>query len=165
MIRERLNANPLLIQIPIGSESGFRGVVDLLEMQGVVWLEDDLGATPEIAEIPPELMDEAMVAHEELVERLAETDDDLTIKYLEGEEITSDELRRALRQATLASEVTPVLCGSSLRNKGVQPLLDAIVDYLPSPIDVPPISGVNPYTKKEEERRADDKEPLGGVGL
>jgi len=163
MIRERLNANPLPIQIPIGVESGFRGEVDLINLQAVVWFEDDLGATPELVEIPPELMDEAMVAHEELVERLAETDDDLTIRYLEGEEITSDELRRALRQATLANEVTPVLCGSSLRNKGVQPLLDAIVDFLPSPIDVPPISGVNPYTKKEEERTADDREPLAAL--
>jgi elongation factor G len=102
-------------------------------------------------------------AHEVLVERLAETDDELTIKYLEGEEITSSELRRALRLATLAGEVTPVLCGSSLRNKGVQPLLDAIVDFLPSPIDVPPIKGVNPYTQKEEERRADDSEPLAAL--
>jgi len=160
MIRERLNADPVLIQIPIGAESGFRGVVDLLEMRGMVWLEEDLGATPHVGDIPAESMDEALVAHEELVERLAETDDDLTIKYLEGEEITSDELRRALRQATLAGEVTPVLCGSSLRNKGVQPLLDAIVDFLPAPIDVPPIAGVNPYTKKEEERRADDSESL-----
>jgi elongation factor G len=108
-------------------------------------------------------MVEVQKAREELVERLAETDDALTIKYLEGEEITSDELRRALRQATLAREVTPVLCGSSLRNKGVQPLLDAIVDFLPSPIDIPPISGVNPYTKKEEVRRADDGEPLAAL--
>jgi elongation factor G len=163
MIRERLNADPLPIQIPIGIESGFRGVVDLLGMQSVVWVEDDLGATPQVGDIPPELMDQVLVSHEELVERLAETDDDLTIKYLEGEEITSDELRRALRQATLAGEVTPVLCGSSLRNKGVQPLLDAIVDYLPSPIDIPPIMGVNPYTNKEEARRADDSEPLAAL--
>jgi elongation factor G len=160
MIRERLNADPLLIQLPIGMESGFRGVIDLLEMRGMVWLEDDLGATPHVGDVPSELMGDALVAREELVARLAETDDDLTIKYLEGEEITSDELRRALRQATLAGEVTPVLCGSSLRNKGVQPLLDAIVDFLPSPIDVPPITGVNPYTQKEEERRASDGEPL-----
>lgn len=163
MIRERLDANPLPVQIPIGVENDFQGVVDLLEMRGIVWSDDDLGAHAQVGDIPPELMDEALVAHEELVERLAETDDDLTIKYLEGEEITSDELRRALRKATLAGEVTPVLCGSSLRNKGVQPLLDAIVDNLPSPIDVPPITGVNPYTKKEEERRADDKEPLAAL--
>lgn len=163
MIQERLNTVPLLIQIPIGIEGSFRGVVDLLEMGGVVWLEDDLGATPHFGDIPPELMKEARQAREKLMERLAETDDDLTIKYLEGEEITSDELRRALRQATLAGEVTPVLCGSSLRNKGVQPLLDAIVDYLPSPIDVPPIKGVNPYTQKEEERGADETEPLAAL--
>jgi elongation factor G len=163
MIRERLNANPLVVQLPVGVESGFRGVIDLLAMQSAVWLAEDLGATPQIGEIPSELMDEALVAREELVERLAETDDGLTIKYLESEEIAADELRRALRQATLAGEVTPVLCGSSLRNKGVQPLLDAIVDYLPSPVDVPPITGVNPYTKKEEERRADDEEPLAAL--
>ena len=163
MVRERLNANALRIQIPIGAESGFRGVVDLLEMHGLIWLADDLGATSQICDVPPELMVEVQKAREELVARLAETDDELTIKYLEGEEITSDELRRALRQATLAREVTPVLCGSSLRNKGVQPLLDAIVDYLPSPIDIPPISGVNPYTKKEEVRRADDGEPLAAL--
>ena len=163
MIREQLGANPLPIQVPAGTESGFRGVIDLLTMQSVIWLDEDLGAQSQIGDIPSELMDEALVAHDELVERLAETDDTLTIKYLEGEEITEDELRRALRQATLAGEVTPVLCGSSLRNKGVQPLLDAIVDYLPSPIDVPPITGVNPYTKKEEERRADDGEPLSAL--
>jgi elongation factor G len=163
MIREQLGANPLAIQVPAGTESGFRGVIDLLTMRSVIWLDEDLGAQSQIGDIPSELMDEALVAHDELVERLAETDDTLTIKYLEGEEITEDELRRALRQATLAGEVTPVLCGSSLRNKGVQPLLDAIVDYLPSPIDVPPITGVNPYTKKEEERRADDGEPLSAL--
>ena len=163
MIREQLGANPLAIQVPAGTESDFRGVIDLLTMQSVIWLDEDLGAQSQIGDIPSELMDEALVAHDELVERLAETDDTLTIKYLEGEEITEDELRRALRQATLAGEVTPVLCGSSLRNKGVQPLLDAIVDYLPSPIDVPPITGVNPYTKKEEERRADDGEPLSAL--
>jgi elongation factor G len=163
MIRERLHAEPLAIQLPIGVESDFRGVVDLLNRRGLVWFEEDLGAKPQVVEIPAELQEQAAEAHEELVARLAETDEDLTIKYLEGEEITSDELRRALRQATLAGEVTPVLCGSSLRNKGVQPLLDAIVDYLPSPIDVPPIQGVNPYTNKEEERRADDDEPLAAL--
>lgn len=163
MIRERLKANPLPIQLPIGFESDFRGVIDLLKMEAVIWLEEDLGAVPQVGEIPEELVELAQVAHEELVERLAETDDELTIKYLEGEEITTDELHRALRQATLAGEVTPVLCGSSLRNKGVQPLLNAIVDYLPSPIDVPPIVGVNPYTEKEEERRASDEEPLAAL--
>jgi elongation factor G len=163
MIRERLHADPVTIQLPIGVEGGFRGVVDLLAMKSVVWWDDDLGATAHRGEIPADLMDEAVTANERLVERLAETDDELTIKYLEGEEITSNELRRALRQATLAGEVTPVLCGSSLRNKGVQPLLDAIVDILPSPIDVPPIKGVNPYTQKEEERTADDSEPLAAL--
>ncbi len=163
MIRERLKANPLPIQRPIGVESDFRGVIDLLTMRSIIWLAEDLGATPQIGEIPPELVDEARQAHEALLERLVETDDELTIKYLEGEEITADELRRALRQATLAREVMPILCGSSLRNKGVQPLLDAIVDYLPSPIDVRPITGVNPYTKKAEERKASDEEPLAAL--
>jgi elongation factor G len=163
MIRERLGANPLPIQLPLGAESDFRGAIDLLALQAVVWQEEDLGATPLVGEIPAEMQDEALLVHEELVERLVETDDELTIKYLEGEEITRDELRRALRRATLAGEVTPILCGSSLRNKGVQPLLDAIVEYLPAPTDVPPITGVNPYTKKEEERRADDKESLAAL--
>jgi elongation factor G len=163
MIRERLKANPLPVQHPIGVESDFCGVIDLLTMRSIIWLAEDLGATPQIGEIPPQLIDQARQAHEALLERLVETDDELTIKYLEGEEITADELRRALRQATLAGEVTPILCGSSLRNKGVQPLLDAIVDYLPSPTDVPPITGVNPYTKKAEERRASDEEPLAAL--
>jgi elongation factor G len=163
MIRERLGANPLPLQLPLGVESDFCGVIDLLKMQAVVWLEEDLGATPQVDDIPLDMRDVATLAREELVERLAETDDELTIKYLEGKEITRDELHRALRRATLAGEVTPILCGSSLRNKGVQPLLDAIVDYLPAPTDVPPMTGVNPYTKKEEERRADDKEPMAAL--
>ncbi len=163
MIRERLQAHPLPIQLPIGSEQRFLGAVDLLTMQSVTWSQDDLGVRPDYGEIPVELRQEAEVAHKVLVERLVETDDDLMIKYLDGKEVTEDELRRALRQATLAGEVTPVLCGSSLRNKGVQPLLDAIVDYLPSPVEVPPIVGINPYTQKEETRKADEQEPVAAL--
>ncbi|HDN80586.1 MAG TPA: GTP-binding protein, partial [Chloroflexi bacterium] len=138
MIKERLKANPLAIQMPIGVEDSFRGVIDLIEARAIIYT-DDLGTRLESTEIPPELYDEAMERREYLVEKIAETDDDLTIKYLEGEEIEPEELRQALRRATISGKLVPVLCGAALRNKGVQPLLDAIVDYLPSPIDIPPV--------------------------
>ena len=160
MIRDRLQADPLPLQLPIGMESGFRGVVDLVTMQAVVWGPDDLGAKPHFELIPATLQDRAAEARMQLVERVVETDDDLTLKYLEGEEIAPAELRMALRGATLRGELTPVLCGSALKNKGVQPLLDAIVDYLPSPLDVEAIEGINPYTQKEERREADDILPV-----
>jgi elongation factor G len=159
MIRDRLNADPLAMHIPIGVESGFRGVVDLLTMEAIVWHEDDLGSTPSVEPIPASLEEQAEKARNHLLERVVETDDELTLKYLEGQEITVEELRGALRRATLRNEVTPVLCGSALRNKGIQPLLDAVVDYLPSPLDVPPIEGKNPYTDKVETREADDEKP------
>lgn len=159
MIRDRLNANPVTVQIPIGAESKFRGAVDLLTMEAVVWHEEDLGSTPSIEPIPASMREKAEEARNRLVEQVVETDDGLTLKYLEGQEITVDELRAALRRATLLNEVTPVLCGSALRNKGIQPLLDAVVDYLPSPLDVRPIEGENPYTGKSEIREADDTKP------
>jgi elongation factor G len=159
MIRDRLNANPLAMHIPIGAESGFRGVIDLLTMEAIVWHEEDLGSTPSIEPLPASLQEQAEKARGHLVERVVETDDGLTLKYLEGEEITVEELRGALRRATLRNEVTPVLCGSALRNKGIQPLLDAVVDFLPSPLGVPPIEGKNPYTDKVETREADDERP------
>ena len=159
MVRNRLGADPVALQIPVGAEGGFRGVIDLLSMQAMTWQQDDLGAKPVFEPIPAALQDQADEARMRLIERIVETDDDLTLKYLEGEEIFPDELRVALRRATLQNDVTPVLCGSALKNKGVQPLLDAIVDYLPSPLDVPAIVGVNPYTDKEEEREADDARP------
>ena len=161
-IREKLQANPVAIQWPIGRESSFRGVVDVLEMRAIVW-EDELGASPTILDIPPELEDAVCEAREQAVERIVETDDELMLRYLEGQAISADQLREALRQATLSGQLQPVLCGSALRNKGVQPLLDAIVDYLPSPLEVPPVKGINPYTDKEEARPADPEEPLAAL--
>ncbi|HDQ72418.1 MAG TPA: GTP-binding protein, partial [Chloroflexi bacterium] len=161
-IREKLQANPVMLQWPIGSESNFRGIVDLLEMQAIFW-EDELGASPKFVKIPAELEETVLEAHARTVEQIVETDDELTVRYLEGQEISAEQLRRALREATLSGALQPVLCGSALRNKGIQPLLNAIVDYLPSPLDVPPVKGINPYTDKEEERPADPEAPLAAL--
>ena len=163
MIRDRLNGNPIAVQLPIGSESDFRGIIDLIEMKAAIWVEDDLGATPIVTDIPEEYVEEAEEARQNIVEYIVETDDELMERYLEGEEISSDELRAALREATIANKATPVLCGTALRNKGVQRVLDAVVHYLPSPLDVPPMTGVNPYTGNEEERHASDDEPLSAL--
>ncbi len=157
-IRERLAAHPVPIQWPIGAEATFQGVVDLLEQQAIIW-RDELGETPEIVPIPPAVAAEAAQAREALVEAIVETDDALMERYLEGEELPAAELRAALRRATIAGTLHPVLCGTSLRNKGVQPLLDAIVAFLPSPLDIPPVRGIN--SKGEEESRpADVTAPL-----
>jgi elongation factor G len=161
-IRERLVASPVPIQFPIGSESNFRGVVDLLEMQAFVWT-DELGASSEVIEIPAELADAVQEARERAVERIVETDDALMELYFEGQGIPAARLRQALRRATLSGRLNPVLCGSALRNKGVQPLLNAVVDYLPSPLDIPPVEGVNPYTQKTETRSADPSEPFAAL--
>ncbi len=162
MIRERLKAAPLPIQSPIGCEDGFEGVIDLLRLRAVRWV-DSLGEEMEFYEIPSHLRESSEAAHATLVERIAETDDTLTQKYLEGQTITLDELQAALRRATLQGQLVPVLCGSSLRNKGVQLLLDAVVDYLPSPLDVPAIVGTNPFTHKEESRAADERDPFAAL--
>jgi len=162
MIEERLGANPVALQIPLGVESSFRGVVDLISMQAISY-SDELGAKPEVGPTPPDLQEEAALRREILLEKVAETDETIMVKYLEGEEITAKELRQALRQATLRGELVPVLCGSALRNKGVQPLLDAVVDYLPSPLDIPPIVGINPKTRTEESRPPDEKAPLAAL--
>lgn len=161
-IRERLAANPVAIQWPIGSEADFRGVVDLLEMRAIVWT-DELGASPEVVEIPPELENVVLEAREQAWEQIVETDDKLMALYLEGQKISAEQLRQALRRATLSGQLNPVLCGSALRNKGVQPLLDAVVDYLPSPLDIPPVEGLNPYTKRVEGRPADPNAPLAAL--
>ncbi|MDX1615855.1 MAG: elongation factor G [Candidatus Promineifilaceae bacterium] len=163
MIRNRLKANPLPIQWPIGRESDFRGIVDLLTMEAAVWREEDLGAQAEIVEIPEEVRDEVEFAREQIMENIIETDDELMTRYLEGEEISVEELRAALRKATVSGAVTPVLCGSALRNKGIQRVLDSVVYYLPSPDDVPPITGINPETEETEERPADDDAPLAAL--
>lgn len=161
-IRERLGANPVTVQWPIGRESSFRGVVDLLEMHAVTWM-DELGKDPVIEPVPPELADEVQELRERVLEQIVETDDDLMARYLEGEEISAADLRRALRRATIAGTLVPVLCGSALRNKGVQPLLDAIVDYLPSPLDIPPVEGKNHRTGEVETRPADVNAPLAAL--
>ncbi|GAB4533183.1 MAG: elongation factor G [Anaerolineales bacterium] len=158
-IRERLGANPVPVQCPIGSESDFIGAVDLMTEKALVWREDDLGAAPEEIEIPADLRDKVREMRERMVEQIAELDDDLTMKYLEGESISVDELRRALRAATISGRATPVFCGTSLRNKGVQPLLDAVIDYLPSPLDIPAVRGTHPKTGEEQTRAPADDEP------
>ena len=163
MIREQLRANPLPIQWPIGSESGFRGIVDLLTMEAAVWSDEDLGATAEIVEIPNEVQSEVEQARNQIIENIIETDDELTARYLEGEEISISDLRSALRQATIDRLVTPVLCGSALRNKGIQRVLDAVVYYLPSPMDIPPIIGINPKNGKSEPRPPKDDEPMAAL--
>lgn len=162
MIRTRLGAKPLPVQIPIGAQDTFKGAVDLMEMQAVVFT-DELGASPQIGEIPADLQAEAKAWREKMIEAIAETDEELTLKFLEGEEISTTELRLALRRATLSSHLVPVLCGSSLRNKGVQPLLDAVVDYLPSPVDIPPVYGIDPDTNAEKIRPTNDAAPLSAL--
>ncbi len=152
MIRERLGANPLPIQLPIGAEADFRGIVDLIDMTAWVYT-DELGAKPEQIDIPEDLVKEAEIGHEHVLETIAETDDELTIKYLEGELITPEELRVALRWAVLRNDLVPVLAGTALKNKGVQPLLDAVINYLPSPLDRPAISGIDPRTDEIVTRR------------
>jgi elongation factor G len=161
-IRQRLGANPISVQIPIGEEAAFKGVVDLIHQHAIIW-EDDLGKEPLIVPIPAELEQKAREQRELMVEAIAEIDDALTIKYLEGDEITIEELKAALRRAVINSKATVVFCGSSLKNKGVQPLLDGIVDYLPSPLDVPPVKGTHPRTGEQEIRTIDDNVPLSAL--
>ena len=161
-IQQRLGANPIAVQMPIGAESSFKGAVDLFSMQAVIW-EDDLGKEPRETEIPADLKVHAAELRERMVEQIAETDDVLTLKYLEGAEISIEELKTALRRAVIAGTAAPVYCGSSLRNKGVQPLLDAVIDYLPSPADVPPVKGTDLRTDSEIERQADDDAPLSAL--
>ncbi|MCR4403400.1 MAG: elongation factor G [Firmicutes bacterium] len=164
MIRGRLGARGVPLQIPIGSEDSFKGVVDLLEQKAVLYL-DDLGIQQEVTDIPPELRKEASKRREELIEAVADADDGIMAKYIEGEEITTAELKQALRRATLAVKIVPVLCGAAFRNKGVQLLLDAVVDYLPSPNDLPPVMGVSPKTGEEEARAPDDNEPFSALAF
>jgi len=163
MIKDRLGANPIVIQYPIGEESAFRGIVDLLTLEAYVWMDEDLGSEPKVVGVPDELAAEIEEARHKMVEAIAETDDELTMRYLEGEEISVEELRKALRAATIRNAATPVFCGSALRNRGIQRILDGVVFYLPSPLDIPPIRGTNPYTDKEEERGANTNEPLSAL--
>jgi len=164
MMRERLNANPVAIQLPIGAEDEFKGIIDLVKMDAIVY-EDDLGKVTDEVEIPAEYAEQAAEYRDKLLEACAETDDELMEKYLGGEELTEEEIRGAIRKATIACEMTPVTCGTSYRNKGVQPLLDAIVDYMPAPTDIPPIAGVNPDTGEEDHRPASDSAPFSALAF
>ncbi|MBO5394827.1 MAG: elongation factor G, partial [Clostridia bacterium] len=163
-IETRLKTNALPIQMPIGSAETFSGIIDLLTMKAEIY-KDDMGRQIEETEIPAELKDDAQRLHDEMIEKIVETDDALLERYFEGEEISLAELKVALRKATIAKTLTPVLCGSSYKNKGVQMLIDAMVDYLPSPLDIPAIKGMNPDTNEEEDRPADEKAPFAGLAF
>jgi len=164
MIADRLGANPVPIQLPIGSEDRFRGVIDLVRMRAIVY-QDDLGSEFSVLEIPGDLLADARRHRERLVEAVAEMDDELMHKYLDGEELTEAELARGIRLGTLQYRIVPVLTGSALRNKGIQPMLDAVVDYLPSPLDVPPVIGEHPVTHAEVVRTVDDGEPFSALAF
>lgn len=164
MISDRLGANPVPIQIPIGVEDNFKGIVDLVTMSAVIYT-DDLGTTAEHSAIPDDLIETANDYREKLVEAVAETSEELMMKYLEGEELTEQEIRDGLRRGVVGNKFIPVLCGSAFKNKGVQPLLDAVVDYMPSPLDVPPINGVHPDSGAEDHRTASDEEPFSALAF
>ncbi len=163
-IRERLKTNPLPIQMPIGAADTFSGIIDLLTMKAEIY-EDDLGKVFDVTDIPAEYKDEAQKLHDEIIEKIVETDDELLSKYFEGEEISLDELKKAIRNATISRKLTPVLCGSSYKNKGVQMLLDAMVEYLPSPLDIDHIEGVNPETGETETRAPSEDAPFAGLAF
>ncbi len=164
-MKDRLGANAVPIQLPIGKEDNFVGIIDLIEMKADLYSDEDLGKKITEAEIPEDMLEEAQEWHDKMVEAIAETDDALSEKYLLEEEITVPELKQALRRATLNTEIIPVTCGSSYKNKGVQLLLDAVVDLMPSPLDIPPMTGVNPETEEEEERPAADDAPFSALAF
>ena len=164
MVEERLKANAVPIQLPIGKEDTFVGIIDLVEMKAEIY-KDDLGKEYEMTDIPDDLMDLANEWREKLLESVAEADEELMMKFLEGEEITKAEIKKVIRIATIAGEMIPVTCGSAYRNKGVQLMLDAVIDYMPSPLDIPPIKGVVPDTEEEEERPADDNGPFSALAF
>ena len=162
MMKERLQANAVPIQLPIGAEADFVGLVDLVKMKAEIYV-DELGTTMDETEIPANLVEMAEEYRQKMVEAAAEADDELMMKYLDGEELTTEEIKYGIRKATIDNKMTPVLCGTSYRNKGVQPLLDAIVDYLPSPLDIPPVKGTKVGSDEEIERKADDNEPFSAL--
>ncbi len=164
MMKERLNANAVAIQLPIGAEDTFKGIIDLVKMEAIVY-EDDLGKVEDEVAIPDDMKDKAEEYREILLEALSELDDDFMEKYLGGEDITKDEIKAVIRKGTVACKLCPVTCGTSYRNKGVQPLLDAIVDYMPAPTDIPPIAGVNPETGEEDHRPASDEAPFSALAF
>jgi len=161
-IENKLSIKPVAVQIPVGAEDQFKGVIDLMEMRAIIWLEETLGAKYEVVDVPEDYREKAEEWRAKMVEAIVEHDDELMMKYLEGEEIPVSDLKRVLRKATIEKKLVPVLCGSAFKNKGVQPLLDAVIDYLPSPLDVPPVKGTNPKTGEEEERKPLDDEPFCG---
>jgi elongation factor G len=162
MVRQRLGANPIAVQIPLGVEASYKGVVDLINQRAILW-EDDLGKEPRQADIPADLMDLVKERYARMLEQIVETDEHLTMKYLDGEAITAEELKSALRKAVITGKATPVFCGSALRNKGVHLILDAVIEYLPSPADIPPVIGNHPHTGAELERPAHDDAPMSAL--
>ena len=164
-IRERLRGNPIVLQLPLGAEENFRGVIDLVTMKAVVWEDESLGARYRQEDIPEDHLEAARASRERLVEALADVDERLMEKYLNGEAISEAEVRAAIRTGTLRMQVVPIVCGSSFKNKGVQPLLDAVIDYLPSPLDIPPVKGSNPNKGNEEERLPSDTEPFTALAF
>jgi elongation factor G len=165
MIEDRLGARPVALQLPIGSEEKFAGIIDLVQMKAVIWEDESLGAKFRIEAIPEGMVAQAREYRDKLVEAVADSDETIMEKYLEGKEIGDGELRRAIRSAALAIRLVPVLCGSAFRNKGIQPLLDAVVDYLPSPLDIPPVKGINPHSQAGEERPARDDAPFSALAF
>jgi len=165
MIEDRLGARPAVLQLPIGAEDKFTGIVDLVTMKAVVWENESLGAKFHEEEIPADLQDQAEEYREKLIEAAADADEAIMVKYLEGKAISEAELRSGIRAATLALKIVPVLCGTAFRNKGVQPMLDAVVEYLPSPLDIPPVNGIEPGTDNVEVRPADDDAPFSALAF
>ena len=164
MLRERLKCNAVPIQLPIGAEETFKGIIDLIEMKADVYY-DDMGKDLRVEEIPADMLDQAQEYHDALIEAVAETDEELMMKYLDGEELTKAEIKKALRAATIANTIVPVICGTSYRNKGVQKLLDAVLDYMPAPTDIEDIKGVNPDTGEEETRPSSDEAPFAALAF
>ncbi|MEK7305697.1 MAG: elongation factor G, partial [Nitrospirota bacterium] len=164
-IIDRLGANPVPIQIPIGREGEYRGTVDLVKMKGFFYDDETLGAKYVVGDIPENLVEQAKEYREKMIDAVAEFDEQVMEKYLNGHSLTEEEIKRAIRAATIAMKVTPVLCGSAFKNKGVQQLLDAVVDYLPSPLDIPPVKGIDPNTGKEVERKPDDSDPFSALAF
>ncbi|MGI6212900.1 MAG: elongation factor G [Anaerovoracaceae bacterium] len=163
-VKDRLGANPIAVQLPIGKEEDFSGIIDLIDMKAEIY-EDKLGTEIEIEDIPDNLLDEAKKWREKMLEQIADFDEDLMMKFLEGEDITSEEIKAVVRRETIANKMVPVMCGSAYKNKGVQMLLDGIVDYMPSPLDVPAIQGIDPATEEEVERPADDNGPFAALAF
>ncbi len=163
-IRTRLSANPVCVQMPIGAEDQFAGIVDLIEMKALYWKDDKMGANYNVEEIPANMVDAVKAAHDKMVESIADADDEIAMKYLEGEAISNEEIRAALRRGCISLKLVPVVCGTAFKNKGVQPLLDAVIDYMPSPTDIAAVKGVTPKGE-EVERPADDKAPFSALAF